>query len=114
MDEFEKRLKRDAYAIQAEVPPELRTRIDASLSGVEPVRTVPAERSAPATLWWASSLTGLTAVVVLVVLVNFNKPDPGPIPENTLASQTEPPVPVDFTIISPNLDIRSADFTMPL
>ena len=114
MDEFEKRLKRDADAVQAEVSPELRTRIDASLRGVEPVRAVSPPRSTPAMLWWASSLTGLAAVVVLVVIVNLNKPDPDPIPDNTVAGQTEPPMPVDFPLISPDLDIRNAEFTSPL
>lgn len=114
MDKFEKRLKRDAHAVQAEVSPELRSRIDASLRAVEPVRTVPPERSASAMLWWASSLTGLAAVVVLVVIANFNKPDPGAVPDNTVAGQTEPPVPVEFPLITPNLNIRSAEFTSPL
>jgi hypothetical protein len=114
MDEFEKRLKRDADAVQAEVSPELRSRIDASLRGVEPITTVSSARSKPAVLWWASSLTGLAAVVVLVVIANFNKPDPEPVPESTIAGQTEPPMPVDFPLISPVLDIRSAEFTSPL
>lgn len=40
MDNFEKRMKRDAAAIESEVSPELRARIDASLRGIEPVRQV--------------------------------------------------------------------------
>ena len=65
-------------------------------------------------LWWASSLTGLAAVVVLVVIVSLTRPDSEPVPENTVAGQTEPPTPVDFPLISPDLDIRSAEFTSPL
>ena len=74
MDEFEKRLKRDADAIQAEVTPELRARIDASLRGTGQVR--PANRQAepaPANLWWASSLTGLAAAVMTPLTGNNDK-----------------------------------------
>jgi len=115
MDEFEKRLKRDAHSVQAEVLPELRSRIDASLRAVEPIRpAAPVERRATASLWWASSLTGLAAVLVLVIVVNMNKPDVDPAQENVVAGQTEPPLPIDIPLISPKLDIRSADFASPL
>lgn len=114
MDEFEKRLKRDADAVQAEISPELKARIDASLRGVEPIKAVPARKSAPTLLWLASSLTGLTAVVVFVAVTNLNKPDPGPIQENAVVGRTEPLAPIDFPLISPDLDIRSAEFTSPL
>lgn len=114
MDEFEKRLKRDAHAIQAEVSPELQSRIAASVRAVEPIRTVPEKRTPSTGLWWASSLTGIAAVLILVVVVNLNQPDVPPPQVTAIPDQTEPPVPVDQPMISPNLDIRSADFTSPL
>ncbi len=114
MDEFEKRLKRDADAVKAEVSPELRSRIDASLRAIEPVRTTSVRRRGTASLWLASSLTGLAAVLVLVVIVNLNKPDANPVQEDVVAGHTEPPMPIDLPLISPDLDIRSADFTSPL
>jgi len=114
MDEFEKRLKRDAHSVHAEVSPELRSRIDASLRAVEPIRPAPVERRPTASLWWASSLTGLAAVLVLVIIANVNKPDVDPVEENVVAGHTEPPLPIDIPLISPDLDIRSADFTSPL
>jgi hypothetical protein len=114
MDEFEKRLKRDAQAVQAEISPELRNRIDASLRAVEPVKVIPGQRSAPATLWWASSLTGLVAVLLLVVVANLNTRDSDPVQDNVAAGMTEPPMPIDVPLMLPSLDIRSADFTSPL
>jgi len=114
MDEFEKRLKTDAKAVKAEISPELRSRIDASLRGVEPIRPVPETRQGPNRFWWASSLTGLTAVIALVVIGSFNKPDSGSVQEVDVVAQTEPPIPVDFPLLVPELDIRSADFTSPL
>jgi hypothetical protein len=114
MDEFEKRTKRDANALQADVSPQLRARIDASLRAVEPLRAAPAKRTSPARLWWASSLTGLVAVLVLVIVANLNKPDADPNQDDVNAGLTEPPTPTDFPLLVPNLDIRSADFTSPL
>jgi hypothetical protein len=86
MDEFEKRLKRDADAIQAEASPELRARIDASLRSTSQVR--PAGRKtepAPANMWWASSLTGLAAAIMVIVLINWNRADSVPVPAENIA-----------------------------
>jgi len=114
MDEFEKRLKRDAEAIQASVSPQLRARIDASLHGIEPIRTA-TPRTSPVKLWWASSLTGLAAAVLVIVLVNWNRPAVESTPAGTLASSpptaTEPPLLTPLTV---PLDIRTADFASPL
>ena len=118
MDNFEKQLKRDADAIDAEVSGELRARIDASLHGIEPVRQV--NKESPAlNLWWASSLTGLAAAVLVIVLVNWNQPDRGGVtPVETTAEAraeadlpTVPEGPGDTPIM---LDIRTAEFTSPL
>ena len=109
MGEFEKRLKRDADDIRATVSPELRARIDASLHGVQPIRTAK-PRSAPVKLWWASSLTGLAAAVMIIAVVNWNRPaqeTPPAVAENPQPAVTEPPLPI-------SLDIRTAEFTSPL
>lgn len=115
MDDFEKRLKRDADAIQASVSPELRARIDASLHGIEPIRPA-TPRSTPVRLWWASSLTGLAAAVLVIVLVNWNRPAADSPPADTVASSppptaTEPPLATPMPV---PLDIRTADFASPL
>lgn len=114
MDEFENKLKRDAEAVKAEVSPELRARIDASLRGVEPIRPVSTPRSAPNRLWWASSLTGLAAVVALVIINTFDSPDSTDIQEVDVVARTEPPLPAELLLLSPELDIRSVEFVSPL
>ena len=109
MGEFEKRLKRDADDIEATVSPALRARIDASLHGVQPIRPAKAQ-SAPARLWWASSLTGLAAAVMIIAVVNWNRPAseaPPTVADNPQPAVTEPPLPV-------RLDIRTAEFASPL
>lgn len=114
MDEFEKRLKRDADAIEAEVSAELRGRIDASLHGIEPLRPVSGKApSSPVSLWWASSLTGLAAAVLVIVLVNWNRQGPEPVPRETMVEMTVPADP-DPLLTAPILDIRTADFAGPL
>lgn len=114
MDEFEKRLKRDAQAVAAEVSPELRSRIDASLRGIEPIRPVSAARPTSIRLWWASSLTGLAAVIALVLIGFFSGPDSADVQEVDVVARTVPPMPIDLPLIVPELDIRSAEFTDPL
>ena len=114
MDEFEKRLKRDADAILAEASPELRARIHASLQSTSQVR--PAGKKAepaPANLWWASSLTGLAAAIMVIVLINWNRADSVPVPAENIANTTVPADP-DPLMAPPMLDIRTADFTSPL
>jgi hypothetical protein len=115
MDEFEKRLKQDADAISATVSPELRARIDASLHGIEPIRLAK-PRSPAIRLWWASSLTGLAAAVLAIVLINWNQPAPESTPAGAVASlppptATEPPLAAASPL---PLDIRTADFASPL
>ena len=117
MDNFEQQLKRDADAIEVEVSAELRARIDASLHGIEPVRQVK-KSSPPLNLWWASSLTGLAAAILIIVLINVNQPGPGVTPVETVADSrpeaelpTVPELPADEP---PMLDIRTADFASPL
>ena len=111
MDEFDKRLKEDAAAIRADVSPQLKSRIDASLRGVEPIRPIADSRSSSAGLWWASSLTGLAAAILVIVLVNLNTPDP--LPVEPVVESTVPDV-IETPILAPILDVRTAEFTSPL
>ena len=74
MDQLEQRLKDDAADIRADVSPALSSRIAASLRATERAPEKEA-RSAPAILrWWISSLTGMAAVLVAIVLLNRNDP----------------------------------------
>jgi len=113
MDEFENRLKRDAEDIRAEVSPELRARIDASLRATEQIRPVPASRTSGMNLWWASSLTGLAAAIMIIVLINWNRPTTELVPVEPVAHETEP----DYVNEIPSLyrpKIKTAEFTNPL
>jgi hypothetical protein len=84
MDEFEKRLKNDALDISAEISPQLTSRIEASLLAAERIEPVRQNRSDTSKLWWASSLTGLATAAAVIVLLNWNRPDPAPVlPEQT-------------------------------
>lgn len=68
MSTLEKRLKDDAAAIDGDVPPGLRARIDAAIADTEPQRARPARSS----LWLLA--TGAAACAVLaVVLLNGNR-----------------------------------------
>ncbi len=79
MDEVARRLREDASAIDVIVSPELEHRIQASLEGVtpEPRAQEPMPTRQP-WFWWASSLTGVAAAVLVVVIVNLNTPEPVP------------------------------------
>lgn len=66
MDELERRLRKDASQIRAEVTPELQVRIRESLRSERPV---PA-REPGLPLWLAASVTGALAAVVAIVSVN--------------------------------------------
>jgi hypothetical protein len=91
MDELKNRLKQDADAIRAEITPEMSARIDASLCSARetiPPSQVPQTRSS--SLWWASSITGLTAALLIVLLANWNKPVESDLPEVSAGVQTTP------------------------
>jgi hypothetical protein len=73
MDKLERRLKEDAALIKAELAPELQERIRASLESTQPAKQMPRTTKTPGTsLWWASSLTGLAAAALLIVVINWN------------------------------------------
>lgn len=113
MDEFERRLKRDAEDIRGGISPELRSRIDASLRATEQIRPVPESRTSGMNLWWASSLTGLAAAIIVIVLINWNQSATGPLPAATLANETVPSYVNEFqSLYRPPL--KTAEFTRPL
>jgi hypothetical protein len=113
MDEFEKRLKQDAAAIDAEISPLMKRRLDASLRACEPVRPAAVRRQASTRLWWASSLTGLAAAIAVIGFLNWNSPGPEVAPAEPVASSTVPDL-VEPLVVPPGLDVRTADFTSPL
>ena len=113
MDEFENRLKRDAEEIRAELSPELKSRIDASLRATEQIRPVPESRTTGMNIWWASSLTGLAAAISIIVLINWNQPAPVPV-EPVANTHTVPVMPDESADLNPPLLFKTADFASPL
>lgn len=116
MDNFEKRLKQDANAVNTDISPELRARIDASLRGVEQVRPVTNAAHSQNNLWWVSSLTGLAAAIIIIVMLNLNQTESVSEPsEDSLANRpTVPEASDDSPLFPPMLDIQAADFASPL
>ena len=117
MDKFENRLKRDADAIHAPVSPELRERIDASIRGTNRIQPVPDDGGPGHNLWWASSLTGLAAAAIVIVLINWNRPTTEPAPVEPVASVDNRTVPATFEEIqgfNPPRLIKTAEFATPL
>ena len=73
MDKLERQLREDAGRIKADLSPALQERIRASLEATRPVDNTPRKTQTPGTtLWWASSLTGLTAAALVILFVNWN------------------------------------------
>lgn len=74
MDRLERRLKQDARLIKAELTPDLRERIQASLRATGPKRRTPRTNGVPGSwLWWVSSLTGLVAAALVIVFLNLSR-----------------------------------------
>jgi hypothetical protein len=120
MDELKSRMKQDADAIRTETTPELRARIDASLHCArETVPPSPITPNRSSSLWWASSITGLTAAILIVVLANWNKPVEPEVPDISAGTQ----MPLSNPVSLPEgwqigeeflLNVESADLTRSL
>ncbi len=111
MDKLAKQLKADAAKIEVQVSDELDRRITASLQGVTPERPAPPIlRQRPAAFWWASSLTGVAAALVLIAIINvYSRPAEEVAPQVAEIS----PVP---EVKTPTIDwkTQSAMLTRPL
>ncbi len=110
MDKLTDKLRHDADQIEVEISVELENRIEASLRAAEPAPVAarsPAQRSA--WFWWASSLTGAAAALVLLAVFNQETGLP------TDSQPTVTPQPV-ATAALPILELRaeSAMLTAPL
>jgi hypothetical protein len=119
MDELKARLIEDAGEIEAVVSPELQQRIDASLHAARETRSVaggrPAKRNS---LWLISSLTGLTAAALVILVISWNQP-PETVPQMQVAGQqlevTDNALLDGWNITGGlSLNIESADLTRSL
>jgi hypothetical protein len=105
MDKLAIQLREDAASINVAVSVELDDRIRASLEAV--TQEHPRESTAPTrprSMWWASSLTGILAASVVIVLINLNQPAPP-------AAVIDTPV---RALFQPQLTIDPAVMTAPL
>ena len=94
MDKLAKQLRADAERIDVAVSDELEQRILASLHGVSPRAGASLDTSArleqrSARFWWTSSLTGIAAAALIIVIINSQSQRPGSA------------VPADIPTISP-------------
>jgi hypothetical protein len=119
MDELKARLIEDAGEVEALVSPELQQRIDASLHAARETRSVaggrPAKRNS---LWLISSLTGLTAAALVILVISWNQ-SPETVPQVQVAGQqlevTDNALLDGWNITGGlSLNIESADLTRSL
>ena len=105
MDKLKQQLREDAAKIDVTISPELDDRIRASLEGVTPEKPRPQGARKPAvSLWWMSSLTGIAAALLVLVILDRNRPAPAP--------EVQPLAEVET--LRPPLKIESAVLTAPL
>ena len=107
MDKLALQLREDAERIDADISADLEARLSASLHGVKPeaVRR-PQRESKSFSLWWASSLTGVAAALLIIVVANVRAPEPVPAVANT--------APDPLVLPSIEWNARSAVLTSPL
>ncbi len=111
MDKLERQLKQDTDLITADVSPELQERIRASLESTRQVEQIPRKAETPGvSLWWASSLTGLAAAALVIVLINWNPP--------TDPQEVQPVASTPGTVVSIQsgfpLNVETAEWATPL
>jgi hypothetical protein len=108
MDKLAKQLKDDAARIDARISDEFGRRMAASLESVT-LPDAPRVRQRPAAFWWASSLTGVAAALVLIAVINSHSQ----VEEAEFVSPTTSPVSV-ATIPAIDWKAESAMLTRPL
>lgn len=110
MDDFDRKLKRDAGEIPAGITPELQARIRASLEAQAPPRPRP-QPSTPRRAWLAAGLTGAAAAGLLITLLPR-----GPEPRSMVEAppvRTAPDYVTTFERGWP-LEVEQAQLTAPL
>jgi hypothetical protein len=107
MDKLALQLREDAEKIDAGISPQLDARLTASLQGVKPEFVRQTRRESKSfSFWWASSLTGIAAAVLIIVVANLRTPEPLPVAAGT--------TPVPLVLPSIEWKIKSAVLTSPL
>jgi hypothetical protein len=108
MDDFTRRLREDARRIRIPESAEFDERLRASLERAAAERPVARSGRRPAfRLWWASSLTGIAAAVLVIAVLNLARQEPPEKPDLSVAAVVEP-------LEMPLLKARKAVMTTPL
>ncbi len=107
MDDLQKQLKRDAQALDGDVPEALRARIDAAIATTPRAAARRGGARSPALLGWSSAVAGLVAAAVFVVLLN----NPSPAPEAPLP--VTPPQ-ASLPLLAEPLRVEAVRLTGPL
>ena len=106
MDRLARQLREDAANIDAEVSPELDSRIKASLQNVTPKSEKPRPPAARSpSFWWASSVTGIVAALGVIAIINMDRPSP--------QVQVQEPV-ANIVVPTLDLEVEAAMLTSPL
>ena len=114
MDELERRLKEDAQAVEAEVSPQLRSRIDASIQLARESKNQMRPARSSNSLWWMSSLTGLTAALLVIAFINLTREEAVAPPALTPVAENPPEVQERLFNETFPLQTRPAVLTDPL
>lgn len=107
MDKLALKLREDADKINVVISDELDHRIEASLRAAAPARPArPVPQARPPWFWLASALTGATAAIAVIAIVNLQDVD-GPVaPTPTIVAADPMPL--------LNLDTEVVTLTAPL
>lgn len=107
MDKLALKLREDADKIEVSISDELDHRIEASLRAAapeEPPRSAP--RARPPWFWLASALTGATAAIAVIAIVNLSGVDETVTPPPTIVAAEPMPL--------LDLDTEAVTLTAPL
>ena len=107
MDKLALKLREDADKIEVGISDELDHRIEASLRATAPAKPAgPAPRARPPWFWLASALTGATAAIAVIAIVNLSGIDEPAAPTPTIVAADPMPL--------LDLDTEAVTLTAPL
>lgn len=107
MDKLALKLREDADKIEVSISDELDHRIEASLRAAGPAQPArPVPRARPPWFWLASALTGATAAIAVIAIVNLSAINEPAVPAPTIVAAEPMPL--------LDLDTEAVALTAPL
>ena len=107
MDKLALKLREDADKIEVSISDELDHRIEASLRAAAPAKPErPVPRARPPWFWLASALTGASAAIAVIAIVNLSAVDEPAVPAPTIVAAEPMPL--------LDLDTEAVELTAPL